>query len=88
MRDAENRETPLFTTCALLPLEVLGVDPLDRLLRVAVHEPADDRAAQVRRGRRDGPPGRQRHGELEPKLLMNSSSSPKFDELMNLFIKN
>ena len=23
-----------------------------------------------------------------PKLLMNSSSSPNFDELMNLFIKN
>ena len=24
----------------------------------------------------------------EPKLLMNSSSSPNFDELMNLFINN
>ena len=24
----------------------------------------------------------------EPQLLMNSSSSPNFDELMNLFIKN
>ena len=27
-------------------------------------------------------------GEGVPKLLMNSSSSPNFDELMNLFIKN
>ena len=34
------------------------------------------------------PERQQLRGVLRPKLLMNSSSSPNFDDLMNLFIKN